>query len=279
MRDGVPEKHVSTTSGWRPSASKICAPLYDWSVEMPILDMTLSNPLASALRYALRSSASSGASSSAGPARPATASIHASTASPCILAAKTGSRSNDPAASRNAALSTDSASTSGGSAGARDSGTGGLAALRRSSLSWTRAATSPRRGGGVLGLTGGVGLATGGGGALAGGFVSSFWRAAASASALAIASISSSVRPTVRPSLRETASRGPKRTFADELACARSGRRQRSDAPPKSSRRRGLRLVARGQRSAPNCRQNVAERWSGRGARKKNASSPARGPA
>mmetsp|Transcript_25316 Transcript_25316/g.78974 ORF Transcript_25316/g.78974 Transcript_25316/m.78974 type:complete len:282 (+) Transcript_25316:743-1588(+) len=64
MRDGVPEKHVSTTSGWRPSASKICAPLYDWSVEMPILDMTLSNPLASALRYALRSSASSGASSS-----------------------------------------------------------------------------------------------------------------------------------------------------------------------------------------------------------------------
>ena len=33
-----------------PTASKICAPLYDCSVEIPILAMTLSIPLATALR-------------------------------------------------------------------------------------------------------------------------------------------------------------------------------------------------------------------------------------
>mmetsp|Transcript_24767 Transcript_24767/g.83235 ORF Transcript_24767/g.83235 Transcript_24767/m.83235 type:complete len:200 (-) Transcript_24767:2322-2921(-) len=50
MRDGVPARHMSTTEAWRPTASKIWAPLYDCSVEMPILDMTFNRPLASALR-------------------------------------------------------------------------------------------------------------------------------------------------------------------------------------------------------------------------------------
>ena len=51
MRDAVSEKHMAMTSSPRPSASKICAPLYDWSVEMPILAMTLRMPTPTALMY------------------------------------------------------------------------------------------------------------------------------------------------------------------------------------------------------------------------------------
>mmetsp|Transcript_5879 Transcript_5879/g.18050 ORF Transcript_5879/g.18050 Transcript_5879/m.18050 type:complete len:305 (+) Transcript_5879:4025-4939(+) len=45
MRDGVPRKHSSMTSAPTPSASKICAPLYDASVLMPILAMVLRMPI------------------------------------------------------------------------------------------------------------------------------------------------------------------------------------------------------------------------------------------
>ena len=37
----VPVKYLSTNAFCRPTASKICAPQYDWYVEMPILDITL----------------------------------------------------------------------------------------------------------------------------------------------------------------------------------------------------------------------------------------------
>ena len=42
--EGVPVKQVSTTCGARPMTSKICAPRYESTVEMPIFDITLSTP-------------------------------------------------------------------------------------------------------------------------------------------------------------------------------------------------------------------------------------------
>jgi hypothetical protein len=45
----VPVKYSSTSLGPSPMASKICAPVYDATVEMPILDITLSMPLPAAL--------------------------------------------------------------------------------------------------------------------------------------------------------------------------------------------------------------------------------------
>ncbi len=42
-------KYVSMTSRFRPTASKIWAPQYENSVEMPILEMTLSRPFPMAL--------------------------------------------------------------------------------------------------------------------------------------------------------------------------------------------------------------------------------------
>ena len=49
-RDTVLGKHSSMTSGASPTASKICAPLYEASVLMPILDITLSMPALAALK-------------------------------------------------------------------------------------------------------------------------------------------------------------------------------------------------------------------------------------
>ena len=49
MRDAVPVKWRSTSSGARPTASKIWAPQYDGIVEMPILDSVLRSPLPSPL--------------------------------------------------------------------------------------------------------------------------------------------------------------------------------------------------------------------------------------
>jgi hypothetical protein len=46
---GVPMKYRSTNFCESPTASKIWAPQYDWYVEMPILDITLSRPLPIAL--------------------------------------------------------------------------------------------------------------------------------------------------------------------------------------------------------------------------------------
>ena len=48
MRDAVPVKYSSTSGRWRPTASKICAPVYDATVEMPIFDITLRMPLPAA---------------------------------------------------------------------------------------------------------------------------------------------------------------------------------------------------------------------------------------
>ncbi len=45
----VPKKYLSTKAFCSPTASKICAPQYDWYVEMPILDITLLRPLQTAL--------------------------------------------------------------------------------------------------------------------------------------------------------------------------------------------------------------------------------------
>jgi len=42
----VPVKWRSTSSGASPTASKICAPQYEVSVEMPILDIVLRIPFA-----------------------------------------------------------------------------------------------------------------------------------------------------------------------------------------------------------------------------------------
>ena len=42
--DGVPLKQTSTTSSARPMISKIWAPRYESTVEMPILDRILSTP-------------------------------------------------------------------------------------------------------------------------------------------------------------------------------------------------------------------------------------------
>ena len=50
MREGVPTKAVSMSSLPRPIASKICAPWYDESSEMPILERILRTPASSALR-------------------------------------------------------------------------------------------------------------------------------------------------------------------------------------------------------------------------------------
>src|SRR5687767_15731980 len=44
-RDGVPVKQRSTSARSSPTASKICAPRYDCSVEIPILANVLSRPL------------------------------------------------------------------------------------------------------------------------------------------------------------------------------------------------------------------------------------------
>ena len=46
-------KYRLTTSLDNPMASKICAPVYEATVEMPILHMTFSTPLPSALISAL----------------------------------------------------------------------------------------------------------------------------------------------------------------------------------------------------------------------------------
>ena len=44
-RETVPVKNSSTNSEFRPSASNICAPVYEATVETPIFDITLSTPL------------------------------------------------------------------------------------------------------------------------------------------------------------------------------------------------------------------------------------------
>ncbi len=49
MRDAVPVKYSSTRPFCRPTASKICAPVYEATVEMPIFDITLRMPLPAAL--------------------------------------------------------------------------------------------------------------------------------------------------------------------------------------------------------------------------------------
>ena len=46
MRDAVPVKCRSTSSGASPTASKICAPQYDGIVEIPIFDIVFSRPFA-----------------------------------------------------------------------------------------------------------------------------------------------------------------------------------------------------------------------------------------
>ena len=46
--DGVPVKHTSTTSGPRPITSKIWAPRYESTVEMPIFDRIFSTPASTA---------------------------------------------------------------------------------------------------------------------------------------------------------------------------------------------------------------------------------------
>ena len=45
----VPVKYLSTTDCESPIASKICAPVYEATVETPILDITFKTPLPSAL--------------------------------------------------------------------------------------------------------------------------------------------------------------------------------------------------------------------------------------
>ena len=45
----VPVKYRSTSFLSRPTASKTCAPVYEATVEMPILDMIFRTPLPSAL--------------------------------------------------------------------------------------------------------------------------------------------------------------------------------------------------------------------------------------
>ena len=45
MRDAVPVKCRSTSSGARPTASKIWAPQYDGMVEIPIFEIVFSSPL------------------------------------------------------------------------------------------------------------------------------------------------------------------------------------------------------------------------------------------
>lgn len=45
---GVPLKAVNMTSSARPNASNICAPWYDVSSEMPILDRIFNSPLSTA---------------------------------------------------------------------------------------------------------------------------------------------------------------------------------------------------------------------------------------
>mmetsp|Transcript_26802 Transcript_26802/g.86548 ORF Transcript_26802/g.86548 Transcript_26802/m.86548 type:complete len:252 (-) Transcript_26802:1712-2467(-) len=53
MREAVPLKHMSITSLPKPTASKIWAPRYDWTVQIPILDMTLRMALPADLRYVI----------------------------------------------------------------------------------------------------------------------------------------------------------------------------------------------------------------------------------
>ncbi len=47
-RDGVDGKKRAATSPPRPTASKMAAPRYDWTVEIPILASTLSRPFETA---------------------------------------------------------------------------------------------------------------------------------------------------------------------------------------------------------------------------------------
>ena len=49
--DGVPLKYFLIKSEDKPTASKICAPAYDWYVEIPIFDITLSIPFPIAFIY------------------------------------------------------------------------------------------------------------------------------------------------------------------------------------------------------------------------------------
>ena len=58
--DAVPAKQVLITSWPRPSTSKICAPQYELSVEMPIFDRILSRPFSAAERNCARASAGVG---------------------------------------------------------------------------------------------------------------------------------------------------------------------------------------------------------------------------
>ena len=48
MRLAVPVKYSSMSAPSRPIASKTWAPVYEATVEMPILDITLSTPLQAA---------------------------------------------------------------------------------------------------------------------------------------------------------------------------------------------------------------------------------------
>ena len=50
MREGVPRKALSMTAPPMPMASKICAPWYEESRQMPIFERILSMPASSALR-------------------------------------------------------------------------------------------------------------------------------------------------------------------------------------------------------------------------------------
>ena len=59
MRDVVPVKYWSTSSGSRPTASKICAPEYERTVEMPIFEMVFRTALPMALTMLRSASAAS----------------------------------------------------------------------------------------------------------------------------------------------------------------------------------------------------------------------------
>jgi hypothetical protein len=59
MREGVPGNQRSTSPGPSPTASKICAPQYDCTVEIPIFERTFSSPFSTALMYFASAVASS----------------------------------------------------------------------------------------------------------------------------------------------------------------------------------------------------------------------------
>ena len=60
MLETVPGKQVSITSAPSPSASKIWAPQYEESVEMPIFDSTLRRPCSAAAQNLRRASSGVG---------------------------------------------------------------------------------------------------------------------------------------------------------------------------------------------------------------------------